>query len=296
MTMTSAVAGGGAAVAGATEIGDAVATPALDFDATTRAEPTELADVFRAELSPLWSTNRGVHGGSLVAVAVQAIEVAHPDRRVRTVATGFSRTAAPGPAWVTLDVVDASRSLTTVVATLRQAERAVMTTRATLVEDLDGPSWSRPVHRLEVPLSECVPIEPPDPRPPHFDRADGLLDPSSLPFSGQPDAIVRGYLRPKEDRPIDAAWLAMASDWFPPPAFVRLDPPSGGISIDLVTHVHRTLPALGGGWLTASFEVECSHDGLAVEHGRIATPEGELVAESFHTRWTAGGTDTTSRS
>jgi len=94
-------------------------------------------------------------------------------------------------------------------------------------------------------------------------------------------------LRPNETRPIDTAWLAMATDWFPPPAFVRIEPPTGGISIDLVTHIHRTLPALGDEWLTGAFEIETSASGLAVEHGRIATRDGVLLAESFHTRWTA---------
>jgi acyl-CoA thioesterase len=95
-------------------------------------------------------------------------------------------------------------------------------------------------------------------------------------------------VRPLEPRPVDAAWLAMASDWFPPPAFVRLDPPTGGVSIDLTTHIHRTDVVLGeGGWLTGSFEIETSGAGLAVEHGRIARGDGILVAESFQTRLTA---------
>jgi len=262
-----------------------------DFDLTTAVEPTARPGVFVAELSPLWSTHRGIHGGSLVAVATRAIEAHVPERTVRTLATTFSRTAQPGPALVEVEVVHSSRSITAATATLTQGGRLVTTTRATLFDDLDGPEWSRPLRRLTVPVEVCVPIEPPDPRPPHFDRADGLLDPTSLPFTAQADASVRGYLRPDQDRPIDAAWLAMASDWFPPPAFVRLDPPAGGISIDLVTHVHRTLPPLDGAWLTGHFDIECSHAGLAVEHGQIATTDGLLVAESFHTRWTADGID-----
>lgn len=59
------------------------------------------------------------------------------------------------------------------------------------------------------------------------------------------------------------------------------------VSIDLVTHVHQTLPPLGDAWLTGWFEIERSAAGLAVEHGQISTPDGLLVAESFHTRWTA---------
>ena len=49
----------------------------------------------------------------------------------------------------------------------------------------------------------------------------------------------------------------MATDWFPPPAFVRTEPPIGGMSIDLTVHVHRSgfrLPE--DGWLAGSFEIE----------------------------------------
>lgn len=122
---------------------------------------------------------------------------------------------------------------------------------------------------------------------PHFDQADALLNPSSVPFSGGARAIVRGYIRPLQRRPIDAAWLSMASDWFPPPAFVRVDPPTGGISVDLVTHVHRTLPEFEDEWLAVSFEIDTSTGGLATEHGRIALLDGTLLAESIQTRWTA---------
>ena len=99
--------------------------------------------------------------------------------------------------------------------------------------------------------------------------------------------MVRGYLRPLQGDRVDSAWLAMATDWFPPPAFVRLEPPTGGISIDLTTHIHRPEVALTGDeWLVGSFHVETSSAGLAVEHGVLATTDGTLVAESFQTRLT----------
>ncbi len=76
-------------------------------------------------------------------------------------------------------------------------------------------------------------------------------------------------MRPLEARAVDAAWLAMATDWFPPPAFVRLAPPTGGVSIDLTTHIHRRgLMLAADEWLAGAFEIEDSTGGLAVEHGR----------------------------
>lgn len=260
------------------------------FDDTTRVRPTGLPGEMAAELSPVWSSLIGILGGSLVSIAVRAIEAYVPDRAVRTVGTTFARVGRPGPAHVQVDVTHSSRSVTSAAARITQDGRLLATTRATLVAPRAGVEWSAPTRLLTTPLEECVPIEPPDPRPPHFEQIDGVLDPSSLPFTGGPRAVVRGYVRPLEPRPIDAAWLAMAVDCFPPPAFVRVGPPTGGVSVDLVTHIHRTLPVDGDRWLTAAFEIDDSAGALAVEHGRIATTDGTLLAESFHTRWTA--TDT----
>jgi hypothetical protein len=100
--------------------------------------------------------------------------------------------------------------------------------------------------------------------------------------------VIGGYLRPLEARPVDAAWLVMAADCFPPPAFARIEPPTGGMSIDLTVHVHRSgFDLADGAWLAGCFEIHDSTGGLAVERGRITHMDGTVVAESFPTRLTA---------
>jgi acyl-CoA thioesterase len=196
------------------------------------------------------------------------------------------RTGRIGPATLSVREVRRGRSMTTMVADLMQDDRTLITSRLTLLTGREGIEWAAPTPIDLPPVDRCERIDVAHGS--HFDQVDGLLDPASLPFSGGDRAMVRGYLRPLEPRPVDAAWLAMASDWFPPPAFVRLQPPTGGVSIDLTTHIHRTDVDLGDdGWLTGSFAVDTSSAGLAVEHGRIALADGTLVAESFQTRLTA---------
>jgi acyl-CoA thioesterase len=172
------------------------------------------------------------------------------------------------------------------LAELSQDGRLVTTSRLTLLADRSGVEWSRSTPLDLPPPEACVRMDAGWVS--HFERLDGLLDPGSLPFGTGDRAMVRGYVRPLEARPVDSSWLAMATDWFPPPAFVRLEPPTGGVSIDLTTHIHQPNVALGDdGWLTGAFEIETSAGGLAVEHGLIAQRDGTLVAESFHTRLTA---------
>lgn len=242
---------------------------------------------FDVDLHDAWSSLVGVHGGYMSAVAVRAAEVVVPDRRVRTSTTSFLRAGRVGPATVTVRPLRTGRSITTLTVDLSQGDRVVATTRATLTGAAEGVEWRSPVS-LDLPAPEdCIPISPPW-HVEHFLRADALIDPSSLPFTNGERARVSGYLRPLEPRPIDAAWLTMAVDWFPPPAFVRIDPPTGGISVDLTAHVHRVRPPLAeSDWLIASFEITNSAGGLAVEHGLIAERDGTLLAESFQTRWTA---------
>jgi acyl-CoA thioesterase len=258
-------------------------TAASDFDRTTALRPTGTPGTFGVELDVGWSSLVGVHGGYMCALAVRGAEALATDRTVRTLTTSFLRTGDVGPATLTVREVRRGRSMSTVTADLSQDDRLLLTSRLTLLQPRPGIEWSTPLDLGLPPRDECVRME--GGRVSHFERVDGLLDPASLPFSGGDRAMVRGYLRPLDGDHVDAAWLAMASDWFPPPAFVRLEPPTGGVSIDLTTHIHRPEVALADDeWLVGSFEVETATAGLAVERGVIATTDGTLVAESFQTR------------
>jgi acyl-CoA thioesterase len=269
------------------------AVAVTDFDRTVAlhavAGPDELTARFVVDLDASWSSLIGVHGGYLVAVTTRGAERVATGRAVRTVTTSFLRAGQIGPGQLEVREIRRSRSLSTVVADLFQDEHLVATSRITLVEERSGVEWSSPVPLRVSPLEDCVPVAPPD-RVEHLLRVDARLDPASLPFTAGPRAVIRGYLRPFETRRVDAAWLTMASDWFPPPAFVRVDPPTGGVSIDLTTHLHQPHIDLGEDeWLVGEFEIVTSTGGLAVEHGRVARQNGTLVSESFQTRWTAGG-------
>lgn len=264
-----------------------LSTAVTDFDRTTTlvadaARPGE----FSVMLDDGWSSLVGIHGGYLSALAVRGAEAVHgAARTVRTVTTSFLRTGQPGPATVRVGTVRAGRSLTTATAEVVQDGRILVTSRLTLVTPRDGVEWNAPVAIDVLPFERCGPIAS---EVGHFDQADGRLDPRWVPFTNGAQARVSGYIRPLEPRPIDSAWLAMASDWFPPPAFVRIAPPTGGVSIDLTTHVHRPGLALGDDeWLIGEFAVENSTGALAVEHGRLALADGTVVAESFQTRLTA---------
>ena len=243
--------------------------------------------VVQAMLDESWSSLRGIHGGYLAALAVRAAETHLEAREVRSITTSFLRPAAIGPARLTLTPVREGRNITTLAVTIEQ-EGTVAIARVTATKaGAEGTTWERARPLDLYPVEACVPLYPPA-GVRHFEQAHALLDPRGVPFSGGSEERIGGYVRPAAPRPIDAAWLAMIADWFPPSAFVVHEPPTGGVSVDYTVHVHRTLSGLAPDeWIAARFEAPVSNRGLALEHGIVVSPGGETVAESFHTRWTA---------
>ena len=265
-------------------------TLTTQFDRTTAVRALGGADVdghrFSAELDDSWRSLRGIHGGYLTALAVRAAEATMPERSVRTVATSFFRPAEVGPAELHVEVLRSGRSLSTLVSALRQGGRDIAQTRLTMISEVTGNDWDTPVVDRPAPLEDCVVFTPP-PGIRHFEQALVRLDPSTIPMGDAQDSRIAGHSRPIEPRPFDAAWLVMMGDWFPPSPFRRHVPPTGGVSIDYSVHVHRTLPASEEQWLSCVFDARTSVGGIALEHGSLSTADGLVVAETFHTRWTA---------
>ena len=202
--------------------------------------------------------------------------------------TSFLRTGKVGPAKLTVREVRQGRTITTMVAEHVQDDKVLIVSRLTLMVARSGVEW-RERWPLELPApADCVPFEPPA-HVVSFGRFELRFDPERMPFAGH-RAHIAGYACPLEGRPVDADWLVMAADRFPPPAFARIDRPTGEMSIDFTVHVHRSRLALGDdGRLAGSFEIHDNSGGLAVERGRLTQLDGTVVAESFQTRLTAEG-------
>ena len=262
---------------------------ATRFDTTTSLLfDRETPGQFSAYLDPAWSSLIGIHGGYLVALAIRAAQIVVGDRPIRTATTSFLRPASAGAAELIVEVVRRGRSITNLTVTLSQSSKAVVVCHLIAADAVESTAWETLTDDGLPAFERCVPLQPP-PGVGHFAHGVAVLDPADLPFSHGPRARVAGYMRPIETRPIDAAWLGMALDWFPPASFTRIDPPAGGISISYTIHIHRTLALLGDDeWLGGAFRADISEGGIALEKGVITDPAGRILAESFHTRWTAG--------
>lgn len=266
-------------------------TPVItDFDRTTAIRPVG-RDMFDADLDPTWASLRGVHGGYMAALAVRAAEAMAPDRAVRSVTTSFLRPGSVGPARLEVLTQRMGRTFATLDVALVQDGRTVNVSRITATNDVPGADWASSVTDRPAPLAECVPFTPP-PSIRHFGQAELRVDPATVPTGDAADARIAGYVRPLDRRAIDAAWLVMVGDWFPPSPFRRLMPPTGGVSVDYAVHIHRLPgdvdPDGAADWVAGVFDARDSSGAIALERGTLATVDGVALASTFHTRYTGG--------
>ncbi len=177
------------------------------FDSTTSLLPDpDQSGRFIVHLDAAWSSLTGMHGGYLSAVAIRAAEAVVGDRPIRTVTTIFLKPAVAGPAIVSVEVLRQGRAVSNLTVTLSQSSHAVVVSQITAASVGESAVWET-IPEIDLPpIARCVPITPP-PDIRHFDHGVAMLDPADLPFSHGPRARVAGYLRPVEQRPIDAAWL-----------------------------------------------------------------------------------------
>ena len=118
----------------------------------------------------------------------------------------------------------------------------------------------------------------PDP-PPFLNQMDMQHRFGEPPFAGAEHGLTGGWLGLREERPIDAAALAILADaWFPAP-WPRLKELAAAPTIDLTIHFRAPLP-IDGRLLLGRFDSKLVRDGFFDEDGELWTPDGELVAHS----------------
>ena len=239
---------------------------------------------WRSEIAAGWETPRGPLGGYVMAIVLRAMEEAVADERrtARSATMHFLRAPGAGPVDVSATVERAGRSLTSVSGRLEQDGKVV---------GLALGAWSVP---WESPLLDDWPM--PDVEPPEGRRPVGDEFPREGPpaftgkmsmqqrfgdrlWSGSEHAEVGGWLGLVEERPLDAAAIAVLADaWFPAP-WTRLRALAPAPTIDLTVHFRAPLP-LPDSLLLGRFRSRLTRDGFFDEDGELWAPDGTLVAQS----------------
>jgi acyl-CoA thioesterase len=234
-----------------------------------------------------WSTPVGPNGGYVAAVVLQAIidAIGRPEREPRSLTLHFLKTPAPGPATVEVAEERSGRTLTSASARLTQDGRTCLLALAAL----GGPYAPEPV--IAEPPPQLTPFDQAraiDVVPPGFpivERFDLRPTLGPLPFVEPPagEAVTGGWMRVREERPIDAPLLTLYADAWWPALFVSTPLPVGVPTVDLT--VHFRAPTLAaklppGTPVLVRFTTRYARDGYFEEDGELWAPDGTLLAHS----------------
>jgi acyl-CoA thioesterase len=274
-------------------------------DAGTTAEPTTrfahdtavagLGDgAYTATIDPSWWIVAGPNGGYVAALVLRAMraEVDDPTRRPRSLTLQYLRPPAAGEVDIAVAVERAGRTVTNVSARMSQGGRLLVVALAAFAVDrpgavafdeLDG--LPRLPDGAAVPAAAAIPYVDVDPERDvpmrqHYDLRWVLGDrPFETPTDGGGTARTGGWLRPAEPEPIDEVVLAAMTDAWMPPIFSRVGEPLAVPTVDLTIHF-RGVPEDPLAHCFVVFDSPVARDGYLVEHGRIYSAAGTLLAES----------------
>jgi len=272
---------------------------------------------FRAEVDTGWSTPIAANGGYLAAILVRALEAhgatspggstdgeAAAARQLRSLTCHYLRPVSGGPLDVRVELLRTGRRISNArVVASQDGKDAIHALAAFAVLDLPAAGrWEPEPPRVGPPPARDAPRIPPDEyrrrggegwvgpmptSPPMFDRIRIAPRIGGVPFSNKPmppgeAPETGGWITLPDPQPIDAAFIALCTDVWWPPAFQPLGRPAIAPTIDLTIHVRADVPPEGIpdqpvlGWYRST----AAHGGLMEEDAALFLPDGTLLAHA----------------
>mgnify|MGYP002629112951 CR=1 FL=1 len=245
---------------------------------------------FSARIDHHWLALKGLHGGIVAALVVEATDAVLADHGVdgdfvlRAATFGYLSTNDIGESIIEIDIVRRGRSM--IATHARVVQNGAITTVARL-------HHSRPRSGLEFsdappPMSKpnnAVRLDRPTPN--HFRNVEAHLHPDTTMFGDAERAEWIAWARPLDTDSFDSSWLTMYGDFYPPAVFAKLDAPTPAVTIEYSIQIHdhaRQWTLASDEHLATRMHTFHSHDGLAVEDGSVHQPDGTLLATFRQTR------------
>lgn len=251
------------------------------FDRETAVEPAG-EGAWTGAVSSGWSIGANPNGGYLLAIVGAALRDALPAQPdALSLTAHYLKPGLPeAPCRVATRVLRAGRSLSTVRATLSQADGDRIEAIAAMgrIDPAAEPRLEPPPVALPPPEA-CVPRSPGEQGVPLpiLDRLDVRLHPDEARAGRAGRARVTGWIRFRDGREPDPLALLLFADAFPPAVFGLLGTVGWVPTVELTVQLrHRPVP----GWIRARFETTDLSDGRLVEDGWLWDSSGRLVAQS----------------
>lgn len=255
------------------------------FDRAIAATPVHGAPgQYAVTFSEDWSAPAGPNGGYLAAMVLNAMQLAlgEPSRPPRSMTLHYLRPPQPGGGTISVATERAGRTMTTLGARIEQGGKTMVLAIAAF-----GAARA-PVLEFSEPMPEAPPVgELPmmpklDEMPPIAHRFDMHPLPGPYPFTGAEKAELGGWARLPEPRELDALLLAIGTDIWLPPIFLKMTDFNAVPTVDLTIHFRHVPPAgsTDDSLHFARFATRTSAEGYLEEDGWIWAPDGTLLAQS----------------
>lgn len=226
-----------------------------------------------------------VNGGFTMAYAVRAMVESTDKSDPISVNAHFLRPAVPGPIEIHVEQIKAGRTLSTVAASLVQNDKEVLRLLGTFgnLDAMEGPRLMRSGPPDLTPLDQCPELDRESGGfyPPNFATAFQIRhDPRYDGFiRNEPigEAVMGGWLRLKDDEPINTMALVMFADAFPPAIFNTDIPTAWAPTVELTVHF-RARPT--DGWLRGMYEADFIAGGSFVGDLNLWDDNDQLVVQS----------------
>lgn len=245
---------------------------------------------FTARIDERWVAMKGVHGGIVAALIVDATSALHrregddPAECLRAATFGYLTSNSVGESAIEIDTIRRGRSMVTTHASVVQNAQTTTVARLHHSAPRRGLDYSD-IDPLPSRPDGAVRFQPPSPV--HFGNVETYLHPDTTPFNGAPRAEWFGWCRPLHRHTVDQAWLTMLGDYFPPTVFARAATPVLAVTVEYSIQFHTDLHewTLGDDeHIAVHLHSFHSHAGFAVEDGRLQHPDGTLLATVRQTR------------
>lgn len=275
----------------------------ISFDEALQIEGGDRRYV--ANVHPSWDGPLTTHGGLQASLALLAIDReigAGGLKQVRSLTAHYLRPPQHGEIEIHVDPLRTGRRFSSARAVISQAGRPCIAVLATYsVRDLpDITSWSVEMPKVAPAPPRDAPkatieeftrngagwIEMPDGVPKFFNQM--LIAPrfGDAPYTGAAPNPVKGttnggWLMLPQPRPIDAAFMALLVDAFPPSILQPLRTPVIAPTLDLTIHFRSVFPPEGlpdQPLLVQNTSIAVV-DGISDSDSRVFTADGTLLAQ-----------------